>query len=71
MLISVRESHRGSLDAIAEAAERAGMDVDARLTEIGVVSGLIEADRIDRLRMIEGVQDVQPDRTFGLPPGNS
>jgi hypothetical protein len=71
MLISVRDSHLGSLDDIARAAEQAGMDVDAKMKEIGVVSGLIEADRIDRLRAIEGVQDVELDKKFSLPSGNS
>lgn len=71
MLISVRDSHLGSLDDIARAAEQAGMDVDAKMKEIGVVSGLIEADRIDRLRAIEGVQDVELDKKFNLPSGNS
>jgi cell division protein ZapA (FtsZ GTPase activity inhibitor) len=69
MLISVRESHLGSLDDIAKAAEQAGMDVDTKMAEIGVVSGLIDADRIDRLRAIEGVQDVDVDKKFTLPPG--
>ena len=74
MLISVRESHLGSLDDIAKAAEQAGMDVDTKMAEIGVVSGLIDAglidaDRIDRLRAIEGVQDVEVDKKFTLPPG--
>jgi cell division protein ZapA (FtsZ GTPase activity inhibitor) len=69
MLISVRDSHLGSLDDIAKAAEQAGMDVDTKMAEIGVVSGLIDADRIDRLRAIEGVQDVEVDKKFTLPPG--
>ena len=69
MLISVRESHLGSLDDIAKAAEQAGMDVDTKMAEIGVVSGLIDADRIDRLRAIEGVQDLEVDKKFTLPPG--
>jgi hypothetical protein len=69
MLISVRDSHLGSLDDIAKAAEQAGMDVDTKMTEIGVVSGLIDADRIDRLHAIEGVQDVEVDKKFSLPPG--
>jgi hypothetical protein len=68
MLISVRDSHLGSLDDIAKAAEQAGMDVDTKMAEIGVVSGLIDADWIDRLRAIEGVQDVEVDKKFSLPP---
>ncbi|MET0279468.1 MAG: hypothetical protein ABW198_14155 [Pseudorhodoplanes sp.] len=71
MLISVRDSHLGSIDEIAIAAGRAGMDVDAKMKGIGVVSGLIEADRIDALRAIDGVADVAEDRKFSLPPGNS
>lgn len=71
MLISVRDSHLGSLDDIAKAAEQAGMDVDTMMREIGVVSGLIEADRIEKLRAIDGVQDVEEDKKFSLPRGNS
>jgi hypothetical protein len=71
MLISVRDSHLGSLDEIAKAAEQAGMEVDARMTNIGVVSGLIEPDRIDNLRAIDGVQDVEEDKKFDLPRGDT
>jgi len=71
MLISVRDSHLGSLDEIAKAAEQAGMEVDARMTNIGVVSGLIERDRIDNLRAIDGVQDVEEDKKFDLPRGDT
>ncbi len=71
MLISVRESHLGSLDDIAKAAQQAGMEVDTKLRDIGMVSGLIEDDRIDSLRAIEGVADVAEDKKYRLPPGNS
>ena len=71
MLISVRDSHLGSLDEIAKPAEQAGMEVDARMPNIGVVSGLIEPDRVDNLRAIEGVQDVEEDKKFDLPRGDT
>ncbi len=71
MLISVRDSHLDMLDEIAMAAERVGMEVDSRMKTLGVVSGLIESDRVDLLRAIDGVQDVQEDRKFSLPPGKS
>jgi hypothetical protein len=71
MLISVRDTHLSSFDEIARAAERAGMEIDGRMTNIGVMSGLIEADRIDALRAIDGVADVEEDKKFTLPPGNS
>lgn len=70
MLISVRESHLGALDEIAKAAKQAGMEVDAKLRDIGVVSGLIEAGCIDDLRAIEGVAEVAEDKKFKLPPEN-
>jgi hypothetical protein len=71
MLLSVRDTHLESLDEIADAAERAGMQVDARMKDLGVVSGLIDADRIEALRNIDGVEDVVEDRKFSLPPGHS
>lgn len=71
MLLSVREADHGALDRVAAAAELAGMAVDARMTEIGVVSGLIDDDKVDLLRKIDGVEDVQPDRTYSLPSEES
>jgi hypothetical protein len=71
MLLSVRDTHLESLDEIAKAAERAGMQVDARMKDIGVVSGLVDADKAEDLRKIDGVLDVVEDRKFGLPPGES
>lgn len=71
MLISVQESHLGAIDEIAKAAEQAGMEVDAKLRDIGVVSGLIESGCIDRLRAIDGVSEVAEDKKFTLPPENS
>lgn len=71
MLLSVRDTHLGALDEIAKAAERAGMQVDARMKDLGVVSGLIDADKAEDLRKIDGVLDVVEDRKFSLPPGDS
>jgi hypothetical protein len=71
MLLSVRDTHLEVLDEIAKAAERAGMQVDAKMKDLGVVSGLIEADKVEDLRKIDGVLDVVEDRKFSLPPGES
>ncbi len=71
MLLSVRDTHLSSLDEVANAAERAGMQVDARMKDVGIVSGLIDADKIEALRNIDGVEDVVEDRKFSLPPGHS
>jgi hypothetical protein len=71
MLLSVRDTHLEALDEIAKAAERAGMQVDARMKDLGVVSGLIDADKAEDLRKIDGVLDVVEDRKFSLPPGDS
>jgi hypothetical protein len=71
MLLSVRDTHLEVLDEIAKAAERAGMQVDAKMKDLGVVSGLIEADKVEDLRKIDGILDVVEDRKFSLPPGES
>jgi hypothetical protein len=71
MLLSVCDTHLSLLDQIANAAEQAGMQVDARMQDLGVISGLIDADKIDALRNIDGVEDVVEDRKFSLPPGTS
>jgi len=47
------------------------MTVHRREAEIGVLSGSIAADRIDRLRAVAGVEHVETQRDVRIAPPDS
>jgi hypothetical protein len=69
--LSVNDSHLKQLGKVAKAAKKAGMKVEQQLDALGVLTGSIDADKVDRLRGIEGVSSVEQDREVGIPtPGS-
>ena len=71
VLVSVDDSHLGRLDEVVRAAEAAGMTVQGREAAIGVLTGSIAADRLDRLRSVAGVEQVETQRDVRIPPPDS
>jgi hypothetical protein len=69
--VSVEDSHLGRLDEVARAAEAVGMTVHRREAAIGVLTGSIAADRLDRLRTVAGVEHVETQREIRIPPPDS
>ena len=51
--------------------EKAGLEVDEAMEEIGVISGRCPAASAKRLRSVKGVVDVSPDHPIDIgPPGS-
>jgi hypothetical protein len=69
--VSVGDSHLGRLDEVSRDAEAAGMTVQGLEPAIGVLTGSIAADRIERLRAVAGVEHVEPQREIRIPPPDS
>jgi hypothetical protein len=69
--VSVDDSHLGRLDEVSRAAEAVGMTVRRLEPAIGVLTGSIAEDRIDRLRTVAGVEHVEPQREVRIPPPDS
>ncbi|GAB4434074.1 MAG: hypothetical protein OHK0015_23510 [Chloroflexi bacterium OHK40] len=55
-------------EATVGACERAGLSVERRLEPLGVVTGRIEAGRLEELRRVVGVVAVEEERSVTLPP---
>ena len=71
LTLSVSDSHVKHLDNIAKAAQKAGMKVERRLDDLGVLTGSIDASKVDKLHGIAGVTHVEEDREVGIaPPGS-
>lgn len=66
--VSVADDHLGKMDEVVERMERAGLRVEQRLDAIGVVSGTIDAARVEHLENVGGVASVERSRQVSIPP---
>lgn len=66
--VSVDDQHMSKFSEIVKKVEKAGMKVDEKHKDIGVVNGSIEKDKIDSLRKVEGVEHVEEEREIRIPP---
>jgi hypothetical protein len=71
LTLSVSDSHMDEIAKVAAAAKRAGMTVEQQLKDIGVLTGVIDEDKIGRLRQVDGISHVEEERTVRIPPPDS
>jgi hypothetical protein len=69
--VSVDDRHLSKFSEIVKRVEKAGMEVDEKHKDIGVLNGSIEKNKIDSLRRIEGVEHVEEQREVRIPPPES
>lgn len=63
--ISVESTEKPEFSRVVEQCRKAGLKVEQELDAIGVITGITEASRADRLREIPGVTGVEEDREMG------
>ena len=56
------------LDDVLAASSGAGLEDAQPLAAVGVITGRIHPDRVARLEALDGVQAVEVERRFQLPP---
>jgi hypothetical protein len=56
---------------VAAAAKRAGLKVEQNLSDIGVLTGVIDQDKIETLRQVDGISHVEAETTISIPPPDS
>lgn len=66
--VTVAGSHLVRIDEVAAALRDAGMEVDAVLPAIGIVTGSIEGDRLTALAALPGVAAVEEQSGVQLAP---
>ena len=71
LVLSVSDTHMDKIAKVAAAAKRAGLKVEQQLKDLGVLTGVIDKDKIDRLRQVEGISHVEEERTISIPPPDS
>ncbi len=68
LLVSVDDEHMDRLSEVAEKAKDVGMDVEQKLEEIGVITGSIDSEKVEPLREVEGVSQVEESRRLQIAP---
>jgi hypothetical protein len=69
--VSVADDHLGRFDEAVQRMEQAGLKVQQTLPAIGIVSGAIDASKIDNLEKLPEVSGVERSRTVRIPPPDS
>lgn len=69
--ISVDNAHLEQISEITERLQSAGMNVEQTLPTIGVISGSIDSEQVNRLYQIEGVRTIEPQQSYQLAPPES
>jgi hypothetical protein len=69
--VVVDDAHLDSMDEVAAKLRSGGMQVTQVLRESGVISGSISEDRQDALQRIGGVESIDQQTQFHLPPPES
>jgi hypothetical protein len=66
--VTVADSHVAGMEDLVERLRQAGMEVDAVLAAIGIVTGSVPATRMPAIRALPGVAAVEEQTTFQIPP---
>jgi hypothetical protein len=71
LTVSVDDEHLDRLENVADRLREAGMRVERALPTIGTITGAVPASKLQAVRAIEGVADVEESREYQLPPPDS
>ncbi|MCE2697176.1 MAG: hypothetical protein PX483_00200 [Nostocales cyanobacterium LE14-WE4] len=62
IVVTIDDQHLPEIQAIASSLRTAGMRVDNVLSVTGIITGEVSQIRINELRDVSGVADVEPDQ---------
>jgi hypothetical protein len=71
LLVSVDDEHLDRFSEVVKGVEDAGMEVEQKLEDLGVLTGSIDPEKVEPLRRVEGVSHVEESRRFQIPPPDS
>ena len=69
--ISVDDEHLSEFAKVMKKVEKAGMEIDQELEDIGVATGSIDEEKVGKLKDVEGVSHVEEERQIQIPPPES
>jgi hypothetical protein len=69
--ISVDDAYVERISTVVERLQAMGMEVDQVLPGMAVISGSVEANDVNHLYEIEGVQHIESEQSYQLPSPDS
>jgi hypothetical protein len=71
LLVSVADDHLDRFCEVVKDVEDAGMEVEQKMEDLGVLAGTIDSEKVEPLRRVAGVSHVEESRRFQIPPPDS
>ncbi len=69
--ISVDDAHVDRISEVAQGLQSAGLEVEQVLPTVGMISGSIDSNQVNRLSQIQGVQYIEPEQSYQIAPPDS
>jgi hypothetical protein len=69
--VSIKDEHLPRFTELVDRIRKAGLEVDQELKSLGVVTGRIESDKVQDLRNLSEVANVEESHTFQIPSPES
>jgi hypothetical protein len=66
--IAVQEDHLGRFTEVVKAVEKAGLKTESAFGSIGVVKGSLDVDKVEDLRRVPGVANVEKSGRYQIRP---
>jgi hypothetical protein len=66
--VAIASQYLIHFDQVVADCEAVALRVGEKLAVLGIVTGQIEAQKMDRLKQVEGVAAVEESRPYQLPP---
>lgn len=71
VVVSVDDEHMPEVGEVAKRCRKAGLQVDQALEAVGMITGSIPEDKLDKLSGVKGVASVEREQTYQIPPPDS
>ena len=71
LTVSIEDQQTEHFNEWVDEVTRAGFEVEQELKSLGVVTGKMDEEKVDKLKKVKGVANVEESRTFQLPPPES
>lgn len=69
--VSVADDHMKNFSEVVARCRKAGMKIEHEMKAIGVISGSIDAESLDKLSRVNGVSHVEQEASFQIAPPDS
>jgi hypothetical protein len=65
--ISIEDGYLDRMDEVVRRLQKAGLASSKQMKDIGVVTGSVDQDHLDRIRRVAGVAHVEQSRQVSIP----